>query len=104
METEFAVIADRDDAAGDGAVLLGICRETFSAVRELVVAFLKLLRFRHQREIVDRAVLSLKECGSPFDTGTNSFQREIVDRGLGPERCGSPFLFDKGVEQSSRVM
>ena len=26
----------------------------------------------------------------------NSFQREIVDRrGLSPERCGSPFLFDR---------
>jgi hypothetical protein len=96
METEFAVIADRDDAAGDGAVLLGICRETFSAVRELVVAFLKLLRFRHQREIVDRAVLSLKECGSPFDTGTNSFQREIVDRAvLGLKDAGVPSFLIK---------
>ena len=49
METKFAVIADRDDNAGDGAVFLAVDREILDALGELVAALLEPGGFGHQR-------------------------------------------------------
>ena len=49
MEPKFAVIADRDDNADDGAVLFAIDREIRDALAELVAALLELGGFGHQR-------------------------------------------------------
>ena len=49
METKFAVIADRDDNAGDGAVFFAVDREILDALVEFVAAFLELGGFGHQR-------------------------------------------------------
>ena len=48
METEFAVIADRDDAAGNGAVFLGIDRETLGHLVNFGAPFLEPGGFGHQ--------------------------------------------------------
>ena len=48
METKFAVIADRDDNAGDGAVFLAVDREILDAFGELVAALLEPGGFGHQ--------------------------------------------------------
>ena len=49
METKFAIIADRDDNAGDRAVFLAVDREILDALGELVMAFLEPGDFDHQR-------------------------------------------------------
>ena len=49
METKFAVIADRDDNAGDGAVFFAVDREILDALGEFVAALLEPGGFGHQR-------------------------------------------------------
>ena len=49
METKFAVIADRDDNAGDGAVFFAVDREILDALGEFVMALLEPGGFGHQR-------------------------------------------------------
>ena len=63
METKFAVIADRDDNAGDGAVFLAVDREILDALVEFVMALLELGGFGHQRvgPLVLRGFLELRE-------------------------------------------
>ena len=56
MQAEFAVIADRDDAAGAGAVLVAIDREAVDRLVDFVAAFLELRRFG--RELVGPLVLA----------------------------------------------
>jgi hypothetical protein len=49
MKKKFAVIADRDDNAGDDAVFLAVDREIRDALGELVTAFVEPGGFGHQR-------------------------------------------------------
>ncbi len=48
MEPKFAIIADRDDNAGDRAVFLAVDREILDALGEFVASFLDLGGFGDQ--------------------------------------------------------
>ena len=56
METKFAVVADRDDAAGAGAVLVAVDREAVDRLVDFAAAFLELRRFG--RELVAPILLA----------------------------------------------
>ena len=56
MQAEFAVIADRDDAAGAGAVLVAVDREAVDRLVDFGAAFLELRRFG--RELVGEVVVA----------------------------------------------
>ena len=65
MQAEFAVIADRDDAAGAGAVLVGVDREAVDRLVDFAAPLLELRRFGHEfvGEFVFADFLEFAEAG-----------------------------------------